>query len=348
MMENKFDSNTMTRPEEPAQPPPNDEELGDPSVLDEMPQKRKGPCCLYFCGFCLMVFLILVSLFAIAMTKGFRAEDGDVEASGYGDASVGYPVWSDDNSGFAGVEVFWSQGIHFPPLQSLFGKVNPRFKVFIQEGGRRTDLVTIKQHAMSLYYMETAGYVLVNYLKQPAEVRATTLVSTTDASTRTNDFLSNEGLGFARGAYQAIPSRDGATIAAVSWQTDYTRAPNLDYFASMYEFRLVMVDAKTMKTIVSPISFQDVLNRELHWQPFCFWDDAGAFRMTDMMDFSRAFYTNGTVNEKAGYSECIPFGTKSGPVRASDGLSLEVDEDAGLIITSSDPDPVKYPYCGFS
>jgi hypothetical protein len=282
---------------------------------------RGGSCGMGMC-FCLVVAFALLVALGILTTLGFpRQSRHEVEQTynSYSnlDSGTGYPVWSDDGTAIAGVDKYWNNGIIFPPLEGRWsGRVNPRFRVIVvgvvdndnsNEDADVTVTVTtttvdaeepatllteVTQHASSLYYMKRAGYVLVNYV---SGFQASLLVPIDDSGnkngrTQSTEYLSNIGLfGSSSAIYTAIPSRDGATIAAISW-SEHSRASEVDYFAYNIDFKVAFIDAVTMETIIGGgegeqeagqpvISFRAVVAmysptepHSTHW-PFFYWEE---------------------------------------------------------------------------
>jgi hypothetical protein len=113
----------------------NDMVMDDVVVVEEIHSDRPNKC-LRMTGYgllcCLVVVVALVTTLMIGLTKGFSSTNQLEEADSL-DYGSGYPVWSDDDISIAGVDMYWSEGLIFPPLQGWTGSVNPRFKVFVQE-----------------------------------------------------------------------------------------------------------------------------------------------------------------------------------------------------------------------
>ena len=300
---------------------------------------EKLRCC---CSCCLAASIGLVAVLAIAFTRGFSSHRQ--LSSFYFDSGNGYPVWSDDGKAMAGVVKYWNTGLIFPPSQGWIGSVHPRFEVIIKDGNAPQIKMkaTIKHHAISLYFMKNAGYVLANYLRQPNEFRASVLIPLNGDDTRSSLYLSNKGLGFEGGSYTAIPSKDGSTISAVSWKTK-------EIHSSAYpiDFKVVFIKASSMEAFSMPIAFRAIftpnkIQGSRQW-PFYYWDNNSTFHMTDLQDFSVSLHANGTI-EDVGVPTCVPFPTTSGPVRSPDRARLYVD-DAGERIEVQEDWDVEDPYC---
>jgi hypothetical protein len=304
---------------------------------------RGGSCGMGVC-FCLVVAFALLVALGILTTLGFpRQSHHEVEQTytSYSnlDSGTGYPVWSDDGTAIAGVDKYWNNGIIFPPLEGRWiGRVNPRFRVIvvgvvdndnnnedadadanvsattttINDEEPATLLTEVTQHASSLYYMKRAGYVLVNYV---SGFQASLLVPIDDSGnkngrTQSTEYLSNIGLfGSSSAIYTAIPSRDGATIAAISW-SEHSRASEVDYFAYNIDFKVAFIDAVTMETIGGGegeqeagqpvISFRAVVAmysptepHSTHW-PFFYWEEDHDHVVDSSVNMNGTIITNST------------------------------------------------------
>jgi hypothetical protein len=210
----------------------------------------------------------------------------------------------------------------------------------------------VKNYARSLYFMKSAGYILVNSL----------VVSLNgDGKVRTSDMLSNKALGFKHGSFTAIPSRDGSIIAGIAWQADYTTLWRDDQiYGYDTEFRVVFVDANTMTPLREPTSLTarvaifDYSSYRTRQSAFFFWDEDNALHITDLQQYSIALSSaDGTVTNVE-VATCIPFPTSSGSVRESDGARLSVDSagEQVIIVTNTTEDPrfegYPSPYCSIS
>jgi hypothetical protein len=239
----------------------------------------------------------------------------------------------------------------FPPLQGWTGSVNPRFKVFVQEdgigAGRRIDLVTAKHHARSLYFMKTAGYILVNYARD--QITTALVVPLDGGIVRRSDLLSNMAT--------AIPSRDGSIIAGIAWEADYTTLRKDEIYGYDMELRVVFVDANTMtpllggepKSLTARVAIYDYSSYRSRQHPFFFWDDKNeALHITDLQQYSIALSSrDGTVTTME-VPKCLPFPTSSGSIRESDGVRLSVDSAGEQVILVAPPNNDIYyasPYC---
>jgi hypothetical protein len=339
------------------------------------------------------------------MTVGYGPPESTVEgtSSNAGDGAYyhpGYPVWSSSSSDtnaaasidrngnngngnngvgkIAGVETHWNAGLIIPPLQGWTGSVNPRFTAFVMDfyAGNdttaitfrnRRDLVTLKGHPSSLYFMEGGAglsYVLVNYVDLPGWKHRTLLCDLDGQGSSSLRELKPPTLwdenDYDEPAQRAIPSPDGSTICVLSWKSVYERAPGVDYFAYQMFFRVAFVDAATLEVVGGGgdgpvVEFDGVVGLyggERQW-PFFYWDGDGAFRLTDMRDFNVAVVladddgggTMLTLRRNETVPSCVPVAaTSSGPI-SPDGSQVLVVRDGAIEsygVVAADPPP---PYC---
>jgi hypothetical protein len=309
---------------------------------------KKGPDIASSAVSLSLSIIALVTPLAIGLTKGFSSTN-QLEESDSLDYGSGYPVWSDDDgASIAGVDMYWSEGLIFPPLQGWTGSVNPRFKVFVLEdgiGGRRKDLVTAKHHARSLYFMKTAGYILVNYAT--GDTTTALVVPLDGGKVRTSDLLSNMAT--------TIPSRDGSIIAGITWKSDYTTLRKDEIYGYDTELRVVFVDANTMtplgepKSLTARVAIYNYSSYRSRQHPFFFWDDKNdALHITDLKQYSVALSsTDGTVTTVE-VPTCLPFPTSSGSVRDSDGARLSVDSEGEQVMIASNTLSADSVYDGYA
>jgi len=310
-------------------------------------------CCLCNCCckiakcyiYTILSIIIAIALFiVISIEFGYRPLPSQIDFKSSG-SFVGYPVWSsDDHDKIAGVEEHWREGILWPPLQGFIGPVNPRLTVFTQTGqdvSSRVDRVSLKDQASSLFYM--SDYILVNRFEQPSEYRESLLVditSNTDTTNkkmedliRTQELLSNAGLGMESGSHMAVPSRDGSVLASVAW--------------NQTEVHVALMDVSSLQPILQPSIYHRYLPAST-FLPFFFWDlesstidphptfVIAAFESQgNMMNAHVRLSSNGTIYSSQELINCVPYMTSSGRIRSDDGGFLTVNRVTNSIETSS-------------
>mmetsp|Transcript_18883 Transcript_18883/g.28178 ORF Transcript_18883/g.28178 Transcript_18883/m.28178 type:complete len:350 (-) Transcript_18883:114-1163(-) len=325
----------------------------------------KSTCLLISCCTCLLPLVGLAIFVGVAATKGYAKVEPFLDAENFcyyttgADkcSQVGYPVFSDRDGSpkIAAIEQHWNKGIIIPPLQGWLGMVNPRQAIFLQDGtdsNSRIDLMKTKSgdFVLSLFYMETSGYLLVNYLSHNKRSTAAFVLRIAEdggeQEQQTNNLLNNKALGLEGAPFKAIPSRDGSLIAGIAGGTYPDN-----------EFNVVFVDALTMDTISTTGIFVAEGFAQL---PHVFWaDDSSrlyvvnpinifvqdetdtAFdetvdRLADRPKFFIVSALDGTVEKSTeDFDGCIPYPTSSGRVRVSDGSFVDVDSEANEIAVST-------------
>ena len=283
-------------------------------------------CCRRLRWWTIVIIIFIACFFVIATELGYKPLPPELGFAGVS-SSVGYPVWSSTSNNtnskidrsIAGIEKRWNEGFIWPPLQGLIGRVNPRFTVFTQMGedsSTRIDIVKFKNHANSLFYMESAGYIVVNLLQQPRELRSSTIVNVHDGKKRTHDLLSNVGLGKERGSYIGIPSRDGNFIAAMAWdEMDLAFSIlNVSSLDPVFEPSIVSIN----KAEVTPYMFWDI-NKSNEEPTFIF------VNITDTSEEHIRIGIDGTINRTNAKLVCTPYPTSSGRISSDDGAFLTVN-----------------------
>ena len=250
----------------------------------------------------------------------------------------GHPVFSDDGSDFAFVEKTTDERLIFPPLQGWVGRTNPRFAVRLgnsQEDGQSI-LHNVPGHALDVFYMRRNGYVVANFLRQPEEERGAIVV---DLSGRERGRIRDDIFGFNVNRFVVVPSRDGHTIAAVGFATDYSMRIN-----GKYRIRIGVQFYEAAN--LNPSSMHEL---NVQWSalndiqaPIVFWDDAGSLLLTDNQTETVSVDVGGSV-QVLGVPTCYRPMTSSSRYRAQSAGFLEFSH--GQIIERAGYIPPVSPIC---
>lgn len=316
-----------------------------PNRPDGSLEQPKRPCYRHPCGICCLVFCLIlvasITLIVIAATRGIKPDEPYLEMA----------VFSDDDNRIAVVEKQWSIGLHLPPLQGWTGRVNPSYRVFTQSNANDTTTDTVvreKDHAQSIYYMNKANYILVNYLRQPWEEYGSYIVSDLNKNKRTKREIELSGTWF-QSYYSdqasdaqfsvSIPSRNGAMIVAIGKEIIYERP-------ILTRIKAVFFNATTLETI-STTEVITISNIGENSQVAMFWGDGDGEKIDEFVvldapqyDISTlkvtisaldGAYAHEPLSEAEAETKLVPSTTSSGVEDKTNCTYLEVDTSANQV-----------------
>lgn len=236
-----------------------------------------------------------------------------------GSLHTGFPVWSDDGSQIAGVLKKTDDGMLFPPLKGWWGQVNPRYQVVVETPGAGSDLARLGQdvysHPMSVFYMRSSGYLLVNFIDFYQGGRGFHIHSAENGrvlSRRSADDLGLSGTTW----FHAVPSWDGSRIAAFTTEANYVEG------GRHISFQVAFVASEGLQ-VLARHSFEA-------WMGYntiqAVWDGS-SFTISDMEMAAWRLSEQSPPEQLSEPLECAPFPTASGRVRASDRALVTVGSD---------------------
>lgn len=219
-----------------------------------------------------MSMALCVLGWSLGACKSYRAIDQDTSWF------AGHPVFSDDGEGILIAEAISDERLQIPPLQGWTAKANPRFALHRQtRTGERSPYVSgvYPGYVMEAYWMRSAGYAVINRLRQPEESR-TALVLSDDGAPRGT--LSPARLAHPTTHFIAVPSWDGLTLAAFGYWIDYDNAQGDKRWVTM---SVTFYDPNTL-AVHSEYTYQgyfgDFYQPE---RPIFYWEPTGDFVVTD-------------------------------------------------------------------
>lgn len=229
---------------------------------------------------------------------------------------AGHPSFADDGSGdVVFVKKKMDETLVFPPLQGWKGKTNPRFSLHKGRSLQSNETITgiYSGYAYDVFYMKSAGYIALTYLRQPEEERGG-MVFGLDGSERL--VLEPDDFSYRPERFKFIPSRDGATLAAIASRTDWeSRADGL----YDVEFEVQFYDATSMAPLMESSVTKRLTTLYDTRAPSFVWEDDNTLLITDNERTAFLVGVDGSVSDTA-----LP--TCSRPSSSSSRYSVERDE----------------------
>ena len=243
---------------------------------------------------------------------------------------AGHPSFADDGSGdVVFIQKKMDETLVFPPLQGWTGKTNPRFSIHKGRSLSSNETMTgvYSGYAFDLFYMKTAGYIALTYLRQPEESRGG-LVFGLDGSERLN--LEPEDFSFRPERFKLIPSRDGATLAAIATRTDWDSLSDGLY---SIDFEVQFYDATSMAPLLGSTVTKRLKTLYDARTPVFVWHDPDTLLISDNETAAFLVGIDGSVSDTT-LPDCARPSTSSSRYSVERGQFLEVEEDT--IVTSED------------
>lgn len=209
---------------------------------------------------------------SLAGCESYRALDQDTTWF------AGHPVFADDGEAFLIAEAIADERLQIPPLQGWTARANPRFALHRQtRAGERKPFVSgvYPGYVMEAYWMRSAGYAVINRLRQPEESRSA-LVLSNDGTPRGT--ITPSRIAHPVDNFIVVPSWDGLTLAGFGYFVDYDDVQGTQRRVTM---TVTFYDPGTLVQ-QSAYEYQDYFGDFYQPErPVFYWDRNGDFIVTD-------------------------------------------------------------------